>query len=34
VGVADVFLDELQRNGVTTALTFCHLASALGGRVA
>ena len=22
-GVADVFLDELQRNGVTTALTFC-----------
>lgn len=23
VGVAKVFLDELQRNGVTTALTFC-----------
>lgn len=23
VGVAQVFLDELQRNGVTTALTFC-----------
>ena len=23
VGMADVFLDELRRNGVTTALTFC-----------
>lgn len=23
VGMADVFLDELKRNGVTTALTFC-----------
>lgn len=23
LGVAEVFLDELQRNGVTTALTFC-----------
>jgi guanine deaminase len=23
IGVAEVFLDELQRNGVTTALTFC-----------
>ncbi|MFI4928419.1 MAG: guanine deaminase [Burkholderiales bacterium] len=29
VGMADVFLDELKRNGVTTALTFCtsHLHS-------